>query len=150
MSLFRIFFLIFIAVPVLEIYLLITVGGIIGAVPTILVILLTAMIGVSLLRLQGLQTLTRLRASAERGELPALPMMEGALLIFAGALLLTPGFFTDAVGFLLLIPALRQTLARGMLARGIWSMAGMSQSPNPNPQGHSRIIEGEYKSRHED
>jgi len=104
MPIFRILFLLFLCIPLIEIYLLIQVGEIIGALPTIFMVVFTAVLGVALLRWQGLVTLTRMQAAMARGELPAVTMIEGVFLLVAGALLLTPGFFTDAIGFALLIP----------------------------------------------
>ena len=88
----------FIAVPILEIYLLIQVGEAIGAGWTILLVVLTAVIGVWLLRIQGLSTLTRAQQRLQENQLPAREILEGMALVVAGALLLTPGFFTDTVG----------------------------------------------------
>ena len=91
---------------------LIKVGNIIGAPWTIVLVVFTALVGAWLVRLQGLSALNRVRQSAVRGELPALEILEGLFLLAAGALLLTPGFFTDFVGFLCLTPLLRQWLIR--------------------------------------
>ena len=107
-----IIFLIFLAVPLTEIFLLIKVGNVIGASWTITLVVLTALVGAWLVRLQGLSALNRVRQSAVRGELPALELLEGLFLLAAGALLLTPGFFTDFVGFACLTPPLRQSLIR--------------------------------------
>ncbi len=107
----------FVAVPVLEIYLLIKVGSAIGALPTIGLVLLTAALGAALLRQQGLATLTRYQQRLARGEIPAQEMMEGLALAFGGALLLTPGFFTDFVGLLCLLPWTRRWVIRWLLAR---------------------------------
>ena len=107
-----IIFLIFLAVPLTEIFLLIKVGNVIGASWTITLVVLTALVGAWLVRLQGLSALNRVRQSAARGELPALELLEGLFLLAAGALLLTPGFFTDFVGFACLTPPLRQSLIR--------------------------------------
>ncbi|MCS3903981.1 UPF0716 protein FxsA [Methylohalomonas lacus] len=107
--------LIFIVVPLVEIGLFIQIGGVIGALPTIGLIILTAVIGVTLIRLQGVTTLTRIRDKLNRDEIPATDMVEGLMLLVAAVLLLTPGFFTDAAGFLLLVPALRRPLAVRLL-----------------------------------
>ncbi len=105
---FPLLFLLFLVVPLLEIYLLIKAGSVIGALPTVALVVFTAVLGGFLLRLQGLSTLNRMRANMTQGKLPAMEIMEGAALLVAGGLLLTPGFFTDAIGFLLLIPPLRR------------------------------------------
>lgn len=135
---FKVLLFLFITVPLLEIYLLLQVGGYIGAFNTIVLILLTALIGTILLRQQGLATLTRVQQSLDQGRLPAGELVEGLMLLLAGVLLLTPGFFTDVIGFICLIPVLRQFLARHVL---IWFMKHRQNSQtgqDPN------IIEGEF------
>jgi UPF0716 protein FxsA len=109
--------LIFFLTPVVEMYLLIEVGGYIGSLPTIGLVMITAVIGIALLKRQGLATLTRGVSRLQKGELPAREMVEGLLLAVAGALLLTPGFVTDAIGFVLLTPVLRAMVAERVLAR---------------------------------
>ena len=104
--------LLFISIPIFELYLLITVGKLIGAWPTILIVILTALIGVQLLRVQGSTTLQRVQNTLAKGQTPADPLIEGFLLLIGGALLLTPGFFTDAIGFICLLPQSRLFLAR--------------------------------------
>ena len=140
--------LIFLAVPILEIYLLIQVGQVIGAGWTILLVVLTAVIGVWLLKLQGLSTLTRAQQKLSENELPAREILEGMGLVVAGALLLTPGFFTDAVGFLLLFPPTRIWLVKAVASRMV-----VSASVNVNVQRHSRqdgdVIEGVKYRREE-
>lgn len=101
---------IFLLVPIAEIFLLIQVGGIIGAPWTILLVVLTAVIGVRLLKIQGVSTLMRAQNKMQAGQMPAQEMLEGMGLVVAGAFLLTPGFFTDTVGFLLLLPPTRAWL----------------------------------------
>ena len=157
MPIFRILFLLFLSIPIIEIYLLIQVGDIIGAWPTIFMVVFTAVLGVALLRWQGLVTLNRVQASMARGELPAVAMLEGVFLLVAGALLLTPGFFTDAIGFALLIPPLRQFLAQSLLLRGLFKTgggfrggsfsAGSTYENPPGETGGPKVIEGEYERR---
>lgn len=101
-----------VGVPLIELYLLIEVGSEIGALPTILLTLLTAAIGTWLVRMQGLGVLARVARSLAADELPALELMDGALLLVAGLFLLLPGFLTDALGFLLLVPPVRHRLIR--------------------------------------
>jgi UPF0716 protein FxsA len=120
-------------------YLLIEVGGYIGVWPTIALVMITAVIGVALLRRQGLATLTRGMGRLQRGELPASEIVEGLLLAVAGALLLTPGFVTDAVGFVLLTPFTRALIAERVLASVTLVDATMHAAP-----GDSRIIDGEF------
>ncbi len=154
MPIFRILFLLFLTIPLIEIYLLIQVGEVIGALPTIFMVVFTAVLGVALLRWQGLVTLTRVQVAMARGELPAVAMIEGVFLLVAGALLLTPGFFTDAIGFVLLIPLIRQSLAQSLLLRGMFQSGGGFQhdpfSTAPPEKRHDpRIIEGDYERRDE-
>jgi UPF0716 protein FxsA len=106
----------FIGVPLLEIAVFIEVGGVLGLWPTLALVVLTAMLGTWQLRAQGLATLMRARQQFERGALPARELFDGACLLVAGALLLTPGFVTDAAGFLLFFPPVRDILL-GLLAR---------------------------------
>ncbi len=146
---FRILFSLFLLIPLLEIYLLIKVGGIIGAWPTVFLVVFTAVLGAFLLRHQGLFTLNKVQTAMARGELPTMAMLEGVVLILCGALLLTPGFFTDALGFLGLVPPLRQAAIRALLTRGMVSaMGGAYQQRHPHHEGHGegpRTINGEYR-----
>ncbi|UTF60031.1 FxsA family protein [Gilvimarinus sp. DA14] len=103
-----VFLVLFIVIPLIEIALFIQVGDEIGVLATVGLIILTAVIGVALLRWQGVATLLRARSRMASGELPAREMIEGVMLAIAGAFLLTPGFFTDTLGFLLLIPMSRR------------------------------------------
>jgi len=117
----------FLAIPIVEIYLLIQVGEVIGAGWTILLVVLTAVIGVWLLRIQGLSTLTRAQKKLQENQLPARELLEGMALVVAGAFLLTPGFFTDTIGFLLLFPPTRMWLATAAASRMVVSsMHGQS------------------------
>ena len=100
--------LLFIGVPLLEIYLLLQVGSAIGAGYTIALVIGTAILDAVLLRAQSVNTLFRARTQWRQRRLPAMEVAEALLLVFSGALLLTPGFFTDGVGFALLVPALRR------------------------------------------
>jgi UPF0716 protein FxsA len=111
-------FAIFLIVPLIEIALFIQVGGLIGLWPTLLLVVATAVAGSWLVRRQGLRVLADLRRSLDTLGDPAAPLAHGAAILLAGVLLLTPGFFTDTVGFLLLVPAVR-TAALGWLARRI-------------------------------
>ena len=107
----------FVSIPVVELYFMIQVGRGIGAGSTVALVVLTAVLGAVLVRAQGLATVVRTRAALDRGELPAAEMMGGVLLLLAGVLLLIPGFVTDALGFLLLVPPLRAICARALAAR---------------------------------
>lgn len=105
-------FLAFVAVPLIEIALFVTVGGAIGLWPTLAIVVITAIFGTQLMRRQGMTTLARLQQSLAEGKNPADPMAQGAMILVAGILLLTPGFFTDTIGFLLLMPPVRLALIR--------------------------------------
>ena len=137
---------IFLVVPLVEIYVLIQVGQVIGAGWTILAVVATAVIGVWLLRLQGLSTLMRARQKLDSNELPAQEMLEGVGLVIAGALLLTPGFCTDAFGFLLLFPPTRQWLTSRLAARMI--VARPMGGAHPGSQDQN-VIDG-VKYRRDD
>jgi len=136
-------FLIFLLVPVLEIYLLIEIGSLIGAVWTVTAVVGTAALGAVLVRRQGLAALARFRSATQAGELPAVTIIEGLALLVAGALLLTPGFFTDLVGFLLLTPPLRQFLvSRWLAGRVVTPVGGTPSGRAPGVlDGESRRID---------
>jgi UPF0716 protein FxsA len=159
-------FVLFIVVPILEMWLLITVGSHIGALPTIGLVFLTAIIGVALLRQQGLATLLRANERMRGGEIPATEMGEGIFLAVGGALLLTPGFITDAVGFACLVPPVRRWLLGRILkhvkivqygpgsrgpfgpdpfGRPPFERGPRERDPNRDQGRDSRTIEGEYR-----
>jgi len=147
---FQSLFLVFLLVPLVEIYLLIKVGSIIGALPTVFMVVFTAVLGAFLLRLQGFATLARFQRSLAQGELPASTLIEGALLLLAGALLLTPGFFTDAVGFILLVPPLRRRFAGHLLRRGMFGMVHGGRPPGdwgPGRGGEGSDRSGDHGPR---
>lgn len=103
-------FFLFLIVFFLEIYLFITVGAEIGALPTISLVILTAIIGIFILRVQGIMTLQKLHTTMNRGEAPTEAVLYGILLLIGGGLLLTPGFFTDVLGLICVIPITRKPL----------------------------------------
>ena len=105
-------FLAFTLVPFIEIYLLIKIGGQIGAFNTILIVILTGLLGASLARLEGIKTMTKVRDSLNRGDLPAEEMLDAMLIFVAGVVLLTPGFITDLTGLALLVPKARYWFKR--------------------------------------
>ncbi|HGE5976359.1 TPA: FxsA family protein [Vibrio cholerae] len=151
---FPILLFLFIAVPVIEIALFIQVGGVLGVWPTIALVLLTAIVGASLVRSQGLQTLLTVQQRLAQGQLPAQQILEGVMLAVAGVLLLTPGFFTDILGMLVLLPAPRAYFAKQLMSRVVVgnihaSGAGFEQ-PNPfhdraNPNGTT--YEGDFERK---
>jgi len=157
----KILFLLFIIMPVVEMTVLIKVGTVIGAASTIGLVLLTAIIGASLLKRQGLSTLMRANQKMNAGELPAKEVAEGFLLAVGGALLLTPGFVTDAIGFSLLMPGIRGLLIEQLMKKMIVTGAqqftqsssfgadtfkaqGFGGVNQGNQSNQSDIIEGEF------
>ena len=138
-SLFKLLFALFLIVPLVEIAILIQIGKVIGAGYTILLVIVTAAIGAALLRQQGISTLTRVQRQLDEGRLPAMELLEGIMLLIAGAMLLTPGFFTDVFGFLVLIPDIRSVLARHLLKNVIETRVTVRETDD------GTIIEGEYR-----
>lgn len=118
----RILLILFIAMPIIEMWVLIEVGSVIGALPTIGLVLLTACIGLGLLRAQGVGALARAQAKLRAQQVPIREMADGLFFAIGGALLLTPGFVTDAIGFACLTPGIRTLLlsviAKQLLGRG--------------------------------
>ena len=115
---FRILLAIFIIVPIIEIYLFMRIGEMIGIGATLGMIVLTAFIGITMLKWQGLSTLQRAQENLQENKIPATELVEGIILLLCGALLLTPGFFTDTVGFLMLVPPIRQGVAKVLVEKG--------------------------------
>jgi UPF0716 protein FxsA len=105
-------FLAFTLIPFVEIYLLIKIGAQVGAFNTILIVIVTGLLGASLARLVGIKTMTKVRESLNRGELPAEEMLDAMLIFTAGVVLLTPGFLTDLAGLTLLVPKARYWFKR--------------------------------------
>lgn len=149
--------LLFITIPIFEMYLLIVVGSHIGALPTIGLVVLTATIGLWLLRLEGMATLMRLQERLNQGEIPGQELLEGVMLLVGGALLLTPGFFTDTIGFVCLLPGLRKPIAEWMINRGMIGAIGSvrmggaqtwSNGRNgPQNQDSGTTIDGEFEDQ---
>ncbi len=109
--------LLFIVVPVVELLLLFKIGGAIGAIETYIVIVLTGIIGAYLAKQQGLKILGEIKASLSAGSLPGAEIVDGLIILVAGAVLLTPGFLTDIMGFLLLLPAGRRIFRWWLIKR---------------------------------
>ena len=143
----------FIGVPLVEIALFIEIGGRIGLAATIAIVIATAILGSVMLRLQGLSALTSINRSLERGEFPAEGLRDGALLLFSAALLLTPGFFTDAIGFALLFPPVRRLIGAYLfrLVAGRVEVRGYRAPGDPFDRNASQrergpvVIEGEAR-----
>ncbi len=138
-------FLAFIFVPLIEIGVFIEIGGWIGLWPTLAIIVATAIIGAAFLRQQGLATLLRAQQEMGAGRMPMRELFDGVCLLAAGALLLTPGFVTDAVGFALLIPFVRTTFGRWL-----WHLLathGLVHTRKGGSRGRRgpQIIDAEYE-----
>ncbi|UJQ93468.1 FxsA family protein [Mariluticola halotolerans] len=131
----RLLFGIFLIVPLIEIGLFISIGQVIGLWPTLLGVIVTAMIGSAIIRKQGLSLLSDIRATTAAGTLPAQQLAEGMMLGVAGALLLTPGYFTDLCGFLLLVPAIRAGIYNALKSRItiVGATTGTRQRPPQDP-----------------
>jgi len=129
--------------------LLFEVSDQIGGINTLLLVVLTAVIGIQILKQQGLSTLLRANERLASGELPAQEIIEGMMLAAAGALLLTPGFITDAIGFVFLTGPLRRPLARQLIKAGVVSAVGASSSSRTwyrqqSSRDDGNVYEGEY------
>jgi len=112
-----VFALLLLGLPLLEIYFLIQVGGMIGALPTIVLVVCTSLLGAYLLRQQGLSTFTRFQQASAQGKPPVMAAIEGVIILFGGILMLIPGFLTDILGLFCLLPPTRKLLAHFMLGR---------------------------------
>ena len=146
-------FLVFFSIPIVEMYLLIEVAKRIEALPTILLVMLTAVLGVSLIRQQGLSTLTKGIRRLNQAEIPAAEIIEGVLLAVAGAFLITPGFLTDFIGFMIIIPITRRITAlmllKRMAVRANFRTNGsdFGGGSNKTRDTSGSVIEGEYKKK---
>lgn len=134
-------FLFFLIVPFVEIYVLLEVGSLIGAFPTIFLVVFTAVLGAWLLKRQGFSTWQRFQNNLQQGIMPTYEIIEGPILLVGRALLLTPGFFSDLLGFACLIPALRKKIAEQVIENFLITESGFSKHSATN----DRIIEGEFK-----
>jgi UPF0716 protein FxsA len=153
----RAFLLLFLAFPLIELGVMIKVGGAIGVLPTLLLLVAGVILGGALLRLAGVATALRARERLARGELPEEEMLEGLLLAVAGGLLLLPGFISDAFGLVLLLPITRRWVARKVRQRAqeqalrqrafADELAARSGHTQPGAE-RPNVIEGEYK-RHD-
>lgn len=141
----------FIAVPLLEIGLFIQVGGFIGLWWTLLIVLITAFVGANLVKSQGAREMANLRGSFNDLRDPTEPLANGAMILFAGALLLTPGFFTDAVGFSLLIPQVRAAAFKYLKSKvnvQSFTMGGAEnhqQHPRHRQGPQDRVIDSDFE-----
>ena len=142
MKIVQMLFLIVLIVPFAEIYLLLQVGGLIGALPTIFLVVFTAMLGAWLLKQQGLATFQRFQASLAQGEIPAYEMIEGPIILMGGALLLTPGFITDVLGLACLIPQLRRRIAQYIIENHL--IQAVSSNFQQTKNAEKNVLEGEF------
>ncbi|MBR9827247.1 MAG: FxsA family protein [Oceanospirillales bacterium] len=151
----RFLFLLFIIIPIIEITILIQVGQAIGGWYTVGLVLLSAFIGVNMLRYQGLSTLARAQQRMGQGEVPGQEMVEAIVLAVGGALLVTPGFVTDIIGFSCLVPGIRKGLVKVLLSRFTIIAAGQTtqahfhtHAPDDSqPPRSGDVIDGEYTRR---
>lgn len=139
----------FIAVPIIEITILIKVGSAIGVWPALGAVITTAMFGTWMLRIQGISTFRRAQTSLGQGRFPANEVFDGLCLVFAGALLLTPGFVTDALGLLLMAAPFRASLRRRLMAwleiHGHVHMGGLAEPPGSDADRGGVVIDGTYE-----
>lgn len=146
-------FLAFLAIPLIEIALFIQVGGLIGLWPTLAIVILTAVIGTMLVRSQGALAMGQLRSSFQDLNDPTEPLAHGAMILISAALLVTPGFFTDFIGFALLVPGFRRLVLARVRQRVTVASFEMGRQPNPGAQYGSshrgplneNIIDGEFE-----
>ncbi len=149
---FRILLLLFILVPIVEIAVFIQVGEQIGLSFTLIIVVLTAILGVNLLKQQGFKAWQDIQLSIQSGRVPALEMASAAQLLFAGGLLLTPGFVTDAIGFLLMVPAVRDYVSIQFVkyktpTTGAFYYSSSSNSYSEEDRLTGRTIEGEFEDK---
>ncbi|MFC3613462.1 FxsA family protein [Lutimaribacter marinistellae] len=137
-------FLAFLLVPILEIALFIQVGGLIGLWPTLGIVVLTAVLGTWLVRTQGRLAMGQLQRAFSELDDPTEPLAHGAMILFSGALLLTPGFFTDAIGFALLVPGIRVAVYRYIRKRVRVTQFQMGPGPRPGGPHHGGPHHGAY------
>ncbi|SDD64118.1 FxsA family protein [Ruegeria marina] len=143
-------FLAFLLVPIIEIALFIQIGGLIGLWPTLAIVVLTAVLGTWLVRTQGRMALAQLQRAFSDLDDPTEPLAHGAMILFSGALLLTPGFFTDALGFALLVPAVRVAVFRYLRSRITVTQFQMGPGagfggPKGTYGGSGDVIDGEWE-----
>jgi UPF0716 protein FxsA len=143
MNPFILFLFLFVGIPLIELYWLIEVGSYIGAIPTIFLTVFTAVLGGMLVRMQGLATAMKVQKSMAMGEMPAIEMLEGAVLLACGFFLLLPGFITDILGFLALVPPVRRWTIMTVLKRAQVIQPPPNSGDNNEAQ-RPRIIEGEF------
>ena len=146
----RIAAFLFFLIPIVEMIILIEVGSTIGVLLTIGLVVLTAVGGVWLLRMEGLATLTRVQEKLQRGELPETELLEGIMLLVGGALLLTPGFATDFAGFVCLLPGLRRPLAARIIRSSVFGRMHVNSNFSSSFRSgaeNGTTIDGEFQAQ---
>ena len=141
MKIFQIIFLVILIIPFAEIYLLLEVGSVIGAFWTIFLVVFSAALGAWLLRQQGFSTFKRFQESLVQGVIPAYEMIEGPIILLGGALLLTPGFITDIIGFVCLVPSLRKKIAHYVLENRLIQASSVFKEK----AAKANVLEGEFR-----
>lgn len=144
MKVFHMIFLVVLIIPFAEIYLLLQVGSLIGAFPTILLVVFTAVLGTWLLKQQGFATFRRFQENLAKGEIPAYEMIEGPIILLGGVLLLTPGFLTDILGLACLIPSLRRKIAQYVIEHHLIQAGGAFQQQHTHT-AEKNVLEGEFR-----
>lgn len=156
----RILFLLFAIMPIIEIAILVQVGGMIGGLNTVALVIVTAFVGAFLVKREGIQTLQTAQSKMQQNMIPGRELVEGMMLVVAGILLVTPGFITDILGFLLVLPGSRHYFAaqlskhlqmRVVTPTGTYSQPGAGQPySRPRPgRNDEDVIEGEYADKTE-
>ncbi|MBL4909540.1 MAG: FxsA family protein [Alteromonadaceae bacterium] len=155
---FRILFIFFIVIPIIEIAVIMQVGALIGAWPTVAIVVLTAWFGAKKVREQGLATLTSVQTKMAQGQMPSDEIIAGVMLLISGVLLVTPGFVTDAFGLALLFPQVRAIIAKSLKQHLVVKQSASAnifeqQYQQPDEVNahihHGEIIEGEYERKEE-
>lgn len=139
----------FLVVPIVEIYVIVKVGGLLGVLPTVAILLAVSVVGAAVVRHEGRRAWQALNQAVAHGQMPGRELADGALVLTGGALLLTPGFVTDAVGLVLVLPPLRPFVRRALFAlarrraRIIAARAERPQDGAPGPDRGQPVIRGE-------
>ena len=141
MKVFQMLFLVVLIIPFAEIFLLLEVGGVIGAFPTIFLVVFSAAFGAWLLKQQGFSTFRKFQENIAQGRVPAYEMIEGPIILLGGALLLTPGFITDIIGFACLVPSLRKKIAQYVLENHLIQASSIFQQKTAK----ENVLEGEFR-----
>ncbi|MCK5284893.1 MAG: FxsA family protein [Alphaproteobacteria bacterium] len=145
------FFILFITIPIIELIVFANVGNYIGWFTTFVLAFLTAILGGNIVRYQGLQTITAIHKAIQQGQMPLSELFDGFCLVAAGATLITPGFITDAIGFLLLIPFVRNILRSLIKNHTNWAVNSKEFNNDSSYNSHSiDIIEGECETLDKD